>query len=138
MKKLLQLPYIFLMPFFIFILACGGDDEPKSKEAKISKFQFTTDGSKPATIKGTNITYTFPYGANVTNLKASITISDKATISPKPEEARSYTKPVKFTVIAEDGTTQEYTVTVSVAKNPEAQIKTFTLNGKKVTVDQTN
>ena len=117
MIKILRLPRIFQhYALFSFSLVVGMMNQ-KARKQKISKFQFTTKRSKPATIKGTNITYTFPYGTNVTNLKADVTKSAKATISPKPEEARSYANPVKFTVTAEDRKIkQEYTVTVSKEK----------------------
>ncbi|MDR2245224.1 MAG: DUF5018 domain-containing protein, partial [Treponema sp.] len=51
------------------------------------------------------------------------------SISPDPETAKSYAGAVDYTVTAEDGSTQTYTVTVSVAKSSAANITGFTLAG---------
>ena len=129
MIKILHLPRVFSTLCFIFILACGNDEDPKptpkpkekSKEAKITEFQFVGENQK-ASIEGLNITYTFPYGKDITNLKANITISAKASIKPEsdPKKGINYTNPVKFTVTAEDGITkQEYTVRVNSRKNKQ-------------------
>ena len=44
----------------------------------------------------------------------SITISEKASISPESDTAQDFTNPVTYTVTAEDGTAQGYDVTVEV------------------------
>lgn len=102
----------------------GGSDGQKSNKAEILSFKVTSgdlnlDGfiynDKPV------IEIACP-GGDMEAMKtatAVVTLSDKATISPDPAEARDYTVEggVKYTVTAEDGTTKvEYTVTVIEAQ----------------------
>ena len=86
----------------------------KNKEAKITSWKF---GDKTATIKGTDISFSYPYGTDknlLKNLTASASISAKASINPNPKTIKDYTKPIDFVVTAEDGTTKTYKVTVTV------------------------
>ena len=50
--------------------------------------------------------------SSVTALKPTVIISSKATVSPASGVATDFTNPVTYTVTAENGTTQTYTVTV--------------------------
>ncbi len=59
-----------------------------------------------------------PYGTNITALVPAIEHTG-AGISPETGVAQNFTKPVSYTVRAPDGTTQGYTVTVSVASSTE-------------------
>ena len=58
------------------------------------------------------VNVTMPANTDVTSLSPAITVSEKATVSPR--SAQNFTNPVTYTVTAEDGTTQEYVVTVTV------------------------
>ncbi len=51
---------------------------------------------------------------NVTALSPTITISDLASISPESDVPQDFTNPVTYTVTAENGDEQEWTVSVSV------------------------
>ncbi|WP_420885154.1 BspA family leucine-rich repeat surface protein [Aquimarina algiphila] len=85
-----------------------------STEKSITKFT-TTEGIDGVIDESSKtIVVSLPSGTSKTGLKATAVISDKASISPDPTLATDYSKPVEFTVTAEDGTTQEYTVTVTV------------------------
>ena len=55
-----------------------------------------------------------PYGTDVTNLTPTITVSNKASVNPASGTAQDFTSSVTYTVTAENETTQEYTVTVTV------------------------
>lgn len=81
---------------------------------------FSINGVK-GKIKDNSITVLLPYGTDVTALKASITISDKATISPNSNTSQDFTNPIEYTVIAENKTTKTYTVTVTLSdsENPK-------------------
>ena len=68
-----------------------------------------------ATITGTNIAWTVPYGTSVTALAPTFTLSDLATASPPSGSSRNFTTPQTYTVTAQDNSTQVYTVTVTVA-----------------------
>ncbi|MEO9510874.1 MAG: BspA family leucine-rich repeat surface protein [Flavobacteriaceae bacterium] len=68
------------------------------------------------------------FGADVTSLTPTITLSEGATISPESGVARDFTNQVSYTVTAEDGITeQDWTVTVSIAPNTETDILAFAL-----------
>lgn len=51
---------------------------------------------------------------DLTAVSSTVTISDKATISPDPTMVSDYTNPVSFTVTAENGETKEYVVTLEI------------------------
>ncbi len=62
---------------------------------------------------GDTVTLTVPAGTDVTNLVPTIVVANGATIYPDSDVAQDFTYPVTYTVTAQDGTTQTYTVTVS-------------------------
>ena len=71
-------------------------------------------------IKGTNIEVTVPNGTDVTHLVAEFSYdgsSVKVGTTPQVSgtTANDFTGPVTYTVTAKDGSTQNYTVTVSIA-----------------------
>jgi len=68
-------------------------------------------------IDNTNHTVTLivPRGTSVTNLTPVISVPDSATISPSSGVAQDFTNPVTYTVTAQDGSTQNYVVTVKIA-----------------------
>ncbi len=57
---------------------------------------------------------TLPQSTNVTTLSPVIEISDKATVLPASGASQDFTNPVTYTVTAEDGSSQEYVVTVNL------------------------
>ncbi|MGD0279735.1 MAG: DUF1566 domain-containing protein [Smithella sp.] len=72
------------------------------------------------TISGQTITVNMPYGTNVTDLVATFTTTGSSvkvgsTVQVSGVTPNNFTNPVVYTVIAQDGTTEEYTVTVKVA-----------------------
>ena len=87
----------------------------KNTEAKITLWKF---GDKTATIKGTDISFSYPFETDknlLKNLTATVEISAGASISPAPKTIKDFTNPIDFVVTAEDGTTnQTYKVTVTV------------------------
>jgi len=60
-----------------------------------------------------DIFLTVPGTVDVTSLKPTITVSPGASVSPTGE--MDFSNPVVYTVIAADGSTQEYTVQVSIS-----------------------
>jgi hypothetical protein len=78
-------------------------------------FSFGALGS--ATITGTNITLTVTYGTAVTALAPTYTMSPFATCDKVNGGPTTYnfTNPVHYLVTAQDLTTKDYTVTVTVA-----------------------
>jgi hypothetical protein len=101
----------------------------KSGEKKISDFKFASLSNATVTIddNAKTVTIAAPAGSDVTALAPTITLSSGATVSPAPDVRQNFTKPVEYTVTAEDGTTQVYTVTVKVevVKSSEKKISDF-------------
>ncbi|GAB3777034.1 hypothetical protein GCM10028818_23540 [Spirosoma horti] len=79
-------------------------------------------GNIDATAK--TISATVATGTDVTKLVPTITLSDKATVSPATGVAQDFSKAVTYTVTAEDGSTQAYTANVTVNKPVVSSIST--------------
>lgn len=97
----------------------GTPTTTKSSAKDITKFSFAAlSPAVDATIDATNktISATVPAATDVTKLVPTITISDKATISPNTGVAQDFSKEVRYTVTAEDGSTAVWKVAVSVPK----------------------
>jgi hypothetical protein len=113
---------VALLLVFAGFISCNPEDlqNPDNPTGKsILQFSFKKELNTnlkedvAATISGTNIAVSLPYGTAVTALKPSITFFAKS-VSPAPETAQDFTNPVKYTVTANDGSTQIYTVTVKI------------------------
>ena len=88
----------------------------KSSAKDITKFSFAAlSPVVDATIDATNktISATVPAGTDVIKLVPTITISDKATVSPASGVATDFSKEVSYTVTAEDLSTVVYKITVN-------------------------
>ena len=89
---------------------------PKSSAKNILTVSFT--GATPA-VKATTdttaktITALLPAGTDVTKLVPTITVSDKATVSPATGVAQDFSKAVSYTVTAEDGSTKVFSATAA-------------------------
>jgi Domain of unknown function (DUF5018)/IPT/TIG domain/NHL repeat len=125
MKKITRMIIVSFVTMFTFVVACKKEEAvaPKSPDKAITSFSL--NGLSPAVtgvIDGVNITLIVPLNTNVTALVPTIAISAKATISPATGLAQNFTSPVTYTVTAEDGTTQAYSVSAVI--NPP-KITTF-------------
>jgi len=78
----------------------------------ITQFRFA-DFSVNGTINGTNISVTVPNIVNLTTLVPTIVHNGKS-VSPASGVAQNFSSQIQYTVTAEDNTTQNYNVTVSV------------------------
>ncbi len=111
----------------LWVVSCKKTDGPaptptptpttKSAAKDIAKFTFAAlspavDATIDAAAK--TISATVPAGTDVTKLVPTITISDKATVSPNTGVAQDFSKEVAYTVTAEDASTQVWKVTVKV------------------------
>lgn len=95
-----------------------------------------------------SISVKLPYGTDVTNLAAVFKGSDNSTIKVNNNDQKSgesindFANPVKYTVVAQDGSTQDYTVTVAVADENEKSMTEFVFAGLnpvvKGIIDQQN
>jgi hypothetical protein len=83
---------------------------------------FTISGSGSVNGDVHTVTVTLPSGSAVTALSPTIIITG-ASVSPASGSAQDFTTPVTYTVTAEDGTTQSYTVTVNVQSADTTQAR---------------
>ncbi|MFA9464134.1 MAG: DUF5018 domain-containing protein, partial [Velocimicrobium sp.] len=103
----------------------------KNPAKAITSFNF--GGLTPGvagTINETNktVSVAVPYGTDVTALVPTI-LHTGASVSPNSNVAQDFTNAVTYTVTAEDGMSQNYSVTVTVAKNPAKAITSFNFGG---------
>lgn len=95
----------------------GGIENQLSAEKLIVSFDLPLNPEVIGVIDQTNykITLNVPPVADLTNLSPSINVSQKAIVSPASNVPQNFTSPVIYTVTAEDGSAQNYTVTVNIA-----------------------
>ncbi len=94
-----------------------------AKEITSFKFEdLAVDGVINEDIK--TVVLTVPYGTDVTSLTPTI-VYKGASIDPDTGMPKNCTEPVTYTVTAEDGTYQEYTVTVKIAASSDKAITSF-------------
>jgi len=89
-------------------------------------------------ITGTNITLTVPFGTNVSSLVPTFTITGSSVkvggvTQVSGSTAKNFTNPVTYTVVAANGSTKSYTVTVTTATNPSKDITAFSFSNPPVT-----
>lgn len=104
--------------------------EKASGECKLVSFKYGAVAGRIDHDKGT-ITMTLPAGSNTT-FAPNITISEFATIMPEIGAAQDFSRPVTYTVKAQDGTEKKYSVTVTVSApqdNPDREKLQNLLNG---------
>ena len=90
-----------------------------------------------ATISGANISLTVPFGADLTSLTPTVSITG-ASVSPASGVAQDFTAPVVYTVTAEDLTTKAYSVSVSLAPSNARDITQFTILGVDADISGTS
>jgi len=138
MKKAFKLFGIIALVVVIgfSMAACGGGDSgdpaennpppppTKSSDADILTFKV---GETAGNIDGTEIQLRILLSGsfNIEAVSPVITLSDKATVSPNSGATVDFSKPVEYTVTAEDGTTvKKYTVSIiQTAKVTDGNLK---------------
>lgn len=124
---------------FLIAISCKKDAEVAPKSSAKELISFTFKQSTNATlimdiegmIVGKEVKVMLPPSTKPTDLKAFFTSSTLSTVSIggiKQENnitSNDFSKPVIYRVTAEDGTTNDYTVTVTIAKLNEKSIKAF-------------
>lgn len=137
--------FLFLLgTLFLLAISCKKDVD-KSTEKQLLEFSIgALGGNSQGVVDETTKTVTLKAdaGTDVTKLVPIMKISEGASVSPANGVAQDFTNPVTYTVIAEDGSKQVYTVKVEVAKSSEKAILSFKLSGLKPEVegkiDETN
>jgi len=105
-----------------------------SSEALITEFILTAPlNTKPVNTKPISpisneinqdtkiITIVFPSNTRINSLTPTIKISEKATISDA-DMPKDFTKTVTYTVTAEDGTIEKYTINVTIAGPTDREV----------------
>ena len=88
--------------------------EKESKDKQITDFSFATPQAVGVINESAKtIVVSVPESTDVTALVPTITVSEKATVSPSSGVKQDFTNPITYTVTAEDGSITEYTVTVT-------------------------
>lgn len=123
----------------------------KASWKELSSFAFNTtineainsdiDTDITGVYSGTTINIVLPYGSVATDLVAAFTTTgEKVTvggIEQKPGETHNnFSSSVDYVVEAEDGTTETYTVNVTVAKNSAKAITSFVLDGENASINE--
>ena len=87
----------------------------KSSDNVITSFEFA--GIAKGKINGTAVAVMVPPKTDIKALSPVIGLPTLATVTPDEDLVQDFTDPVKYTVIAEDGSKKEYTVSVTIAKD---------------------
>ena len=96
-----------------WIVTCVVD--PKSSAKDITGFKVPKQvGSSTIDSASHTISFHMANSINVKSLKPTIIVSAEATINPKSKAAKNFVCPVIYTVTAQDGTRQNWTVTCIV------------------------
>lgn len=105
-------------PFVIKIKNADGAEEDvniiadikKSNRAQILSFVLPSVGLNGTIVESVRMIGIDRGGLDLSNLVPEITISSGATIAPDPNEAQNFHERVSYTVTAQDGTEQIYTI----------------------------
>ena len=109
----------------------------KSSQKAITSFNFENPAAVGVITESTHlIAVTVPYGTDVTGLIPTITYTGE-TISPASGAAKDFTNPVVYTVTSGTGSTQDYTITITVASLSAKSITAFSLAGVVGTINET-
>jgi hypothetical protein len=116
-------------------LYCGEDSlaNPSNPSAKtMLSFSFSKAlnpalaGDISATINGTDVVLSVPFGTDISALKPSINFFG-GSISPDPALPQDFSKAVTYTVTAKDGSKQVYTVKITVITPITKEITSFVI-----------
>jgi hypothetical protein len=105
---------------------------PELSSAKaVNSFTFKStlnpnlDADLSAILNNMEMVVAVPFGTDVTAMKPTIVISDKASITPSSDLAQDFSNPITYTVTAEDGSKAVYTAKVNIAASPRKDITSF-------------
>jgi hypothetical protein len=117
---------LFVAVTSVLILSCAKNDEPIPLDGQHQMITFKID-TILGQIDETNhtVTITVPGTMDLTKVKPVIAVSDKASVTPASGTEVNLTKPVTYTITAEDKSQQQYVVTAKKAVNLGNRILSF-------------
>ncbi len=141
MKKIVS--FVLLGLLIVFFAGCTTSEEETSSKKEITAFSINgIDGTinkedKTIAVAG------MPYDTNVTALVATFTATGESvkvgtTEQTSEETPNDFTNPVIYTITAEDNSTQDYVVTVTLAPSPLKAITAFSLGESAGTINETD
>lgn len=126
-------PQNFKNPITYIVTAENGDQQEWTVEVNVAASadksieKFTIAGVEGA-VSGTEISVTLPAGSDASSLTPSVQFIG-TSLSPQSGTTVDFTYPATYTVTAEDGSTQEYRVTVIIEKSGAKNITDFEIDG---------
>ncbi len=138
-----SLCYLF---FACCLLSCSKETVPEKKpgtEKEISNPAIRGITSATQNFDQSTKTYTItvPAGTDITALAFTFDLPEGAVSSPASGSVQNFTNPVTYTVTAEDGSRQTFTVVIVVpnvpVKSPEKRIISFSFKGLSPAVEAT-
>jgi hypothetical protein len=113
---------LLLLPGVVFMSSCKKEELSAKKEILSLIFEASKnpqlDRNYMGEISGTEILTEIAFGTDVTILVPTIEISPRAILSPSAGNPTNFAGPVIYTVTAEDGTTKNFTISVTPAPAP--------------------
>jgi len=138
-KKYAKMLFLVLL-LVAFAAGCGNDNNaapaPLSSAKAITAYSINgATGIIAETATPKTIAVTVPFGTVVTNLTATFTTTGASvnvgtTLQTSGTTTNDFTGPVIYTVTAANGTTVNYTVTVTVASGSAKSITAYTIAGQ--------
>ena len=128
------------------IVGCADPDPDSDSGSELAITTFSFEAAKNSalnadvtgTIDATNYTIALsvPYGTTVTALVATFTTTGSSVVIGSTTQvsgstANDFTSSVTYTVMAADGTTRDYTVTVTISNASSAEITAFSFEAAK-------
>jgi len=145
MKRKLWLILGMVLICAFALAACNDDDDDESSAKAITAYSIA---GTPGTINETakTIAVTMPYGTSVTSLVSTFTTTGEKVkvgdvVQASGSTANNFSSPKEYKVIAENGSSATYTVTVNVAASSAKEITAFSFGlrdeAEDVVIDQT-
>jgi hypothetical protein len=134
--------FVLLCMLIVFFAGCASEEDKASSKKEITEFSINgIEGTINKTDKSIEIAG-MPFDTDVSALVATFTTTGESvkvdtTVQTSGETPNDFTNPVIYTVTAEDNSTQDYVVTVTLAPSPQKAITAFSLGESIGTIHET-
>lgn len=110
-------------------------NEGGSKANDIISFSIPDQVDAVINVNDHTVSVDMPFGTDRSALVPTIEVSDQASINPASGVAQDFSDVVIYTVTAEDGSTQDWQVFLSVLANTESAFTSFSVDGNEAAID---